>query len=217
LDELDGVEGHDPRDRAASLYERRPLAARSLADGATVAAHGYFYCRELGGARRILGGDYRRDRLERSPSSQWYLAYGSNLHTARLLKRFGHDRLDPAEAGYLDGYALRFNKRADGGGVYANLVFQGCGHRCPIVAYRVSASDLRRLDYYEGEPAHYVRLGLPFRRADGDWALGHAYLAAPERLTADQAPDPAYLRHLRAGYREHGFDETPLDAALPGP
>ena len=205
LDELDRIEGHRPDDPMASWYERRPLTVCAFADGSTVTAWGYVCRRDLGGARPIPGGDYRRDRAERAGPLQWVLAYGSNLHSARLLRRFGHRSVAFVETGFLDGYELRFNKRA-GDGVCANLAFRGAGHRCPVAAYRVSVEDLRRLDYYEGEPDHYARLGLPFDRADGGLALGHVYLAAPERLTDAGAPDPAYLRHLREGYREHGFD-----------
>lgn len=209
LEALDRIEGHRPDDPGASWYERRPLAVRAFADGSAVAAWGYVYRRDLGGARPIPGGDYRRDRAERAGPPQWYLAYGSNLRSARLLQRFGHRSVAFVETGFLDGYELRFNKRA-GDGVCANLAFRGAGHRCPVAAYRVSAEDLRRLDYYEGEPDHYVRVGLSFDRADGGSALGHVYLAAPERLTDAGAPDPAYLRHLREGYREHGFDAGAL-------
>ena len=83
------------------MYERRPLSVCSFADGSTVTAWGYVYRRDLGGARPILGGDYRRDRADRAGPLQWYLAYGSNLHSVRLLKRFGHEHVAFVETGFL--------------------------------------------------------------------------------------------------------------------
>lgn len=209
---LDRIEGFDPRDLAGSLYLRRPLDVRPLDGGPPVAAHGYFYRDRSRLTRPIPCGDYRRYRLEQSDGPQWYIAYGSNTSSARLRARLGRDAIRAVETGHLEGYELRFNKRAHDGGVYANLAYRGAGHRCPFVAYLLSPDDIRLLDAHEGEPDHYVRLGLPFPKADGRLGLGHVYIAAPERVIPDRAPDPDYLRHLLDGYEEHGFDP----GALPG-
>ncbi|MBK8964134.1 MAG: gamma-glutamylcyclotransferase [Candidatus Competibacteraceae bacterium] len=103
LEALDRIEGHCPDDPGRPWYERRPLSVCSFADGSTVTAWGYVYRRDLGGARPILGGDYRRDRADRAGPLQWYLAYGSNLHSVRLLKRFGHEHVAFVETGFLTG------------------------------------------------------------------------------------------------------------------
>ena len=213
LARLDRIEGFDPHDWVGSLYLRRPVDVRPLDGGPLVAAHGYFYRAQARLTRPIPCGDYRRYRLEQSNGPQWYIAYGSNMSSARLRARLGHDRIGPVETGHLEGYALRFNKQAGDGGVYANLTYQGTGHHCPFVAYRLDLDDIYLLDAYEGEPDHYVRLGLPFPKADGHLGLGHVYVAAPERVIPDQTPDPNYLRHLRDGYAEHGFDPDALPSA----
>ncbi len=212
LARLDRIEGFDPRDLTGSLYLRRPLDVRPLDGGPTIGAHGYFYRDRSRLTRPIPCGDYRRHKLEQSDQPQWCVAYGSNMSSARLRARLGDDAVRAVEAGHLEGYALRFNKRAHDGGVRANLAYRGAGHRCPFAAYLLSPDALDELDGWEGEPDHYVRLGLPFPRADGRLGLGHVYIAAPERVIPDRTPDPKYLQHLLDGYAEHGFDP----GALPG-
>lgn len=55
-----------------------------------------------------------------SDSDILYCAYGSNLDTARMQKRTGPFR--EATVATLSGYRLAFNKEAQDGGVYANIV-----------------------------------------------------------------------------------------------
>jgi gamma-glutamylcyclotransferase (GGCT)/AIG2-like uncharacterized protein YtfP len=60
LGKLDWYEGYAAHDEAGrDLFVRRACEAR-LADGSLVRAWVYVYGRELGGARRIEGGRYRR-------------------------------------------------------------------------------------------------------------------------------------------------------------
>jgi gamma-glutamylcyclotransferase (GGCT)/AIG2-like uncharacterized protein YtfP len=211
LDKLDQIEGYFPDDPDHSLYLRRQVRVRPFDGDPTIKAYSYFY-RDRCWTQPIACGDYRRYRLEQLDAPQWYVAYGSNMSSARLRRRLGHDAVRDIETGYLEGYALRFNKRAYNGGVYANIVYRGPGCRCPFVAYHLDLEAINLLDGYEGEPDHYVRLGLPFPKADGRLGLGHVYVAAPERVIPDRTPDPDYLQHLLAGYEEHGFDP----GALPG-
>jgi gamma-glutamylcyclotransferase (GGCT)/AIG2-like uncharacterized protein YtfP len=57
LEALDEIEGHRPDLPESSLYTRRKTAV-TLTDGSTVDAWAYFYNAPLGGAHRILSGDY---------------------------------------------------------------------------------------------------------------------------------------------------------------
>ncbi|MEP6915222.1 MAG: gamma-glutamylcyclotransferase family protein [Acidobacteriota bacterium] len=54
---LDQIEGFQPTDHARSLYVRQQ-AAVTLPDGGTGQAWVYFYNAPLGGAQRIVSGDY---------------------------------------------------------------------------------------------------------------------------------------------------------------
>lgn len=219
---LDQIEGYSPENSSHSLYIRKEISVQSFTEGSFINAYSYFYNHSIAGYRMIACGDYRRDQLEqqairqRDEQGQWYIAYGSNMDSVRLKDRLCMDRIHQAdiETGYLEGYALRFNKAANQGGVYANIAYQGLGHRCPFVAYRLAFHQIERLDQYEGEPLHYVRVGLPFPKGDGSMGIGHVYIAHVNQLVADQKPSADYWEYLRRGYQEHGFHPEDLDHFL---
>ncbi|MEA1053827.1 gamma-glutamylcyclotransferase family protein, partial [Lamprobacter modestohalophilus] len=82
---------------------------------------------------------------------------------------------------------------------------------CPAVAYRLTQDQIDDLDRYEGVPAHYLRTAIPFQCRDADESLlAQVYLADPAQLVDPDLPADAYLRHLRHGYDEHGFDSSAL-------
>lgn len=207
--ELDRIEAYHPDDEEHSLYLRKEADITLLNDGAYESAYAYFYNRDPDGYEQILCGDYRRYRLETLPGRQWYIAFGSNMSSERLKARIG----EPGEtaAGCLEGYRLMFNKIANSGGVYANIAYIGSGCRCPFAAYSVSPEQLYQLDLYEGDPSHYVRIGLPFSDRTGEIRdMGHIYIANPDKLTENGNPSSAYLKHIQTGYEEHGFDGSSL-------
>jgi gamma-glutamylcyclotransferase (GGCT)/AIG2-like uncharacterized protein YtfP len=57
LTALDEIEGYQPADHDRSLYVRAQ-APVTLSDGSTEGAWVYFYNAPLGGAQRIMSGDY---------------------------------------------------------------------------------------------------------------------------------------------------------------
>ena len=114
------------------------------------------------------------------------------------------------KTGYLEGYKLIFNKKAANGGSYANLVYIGSSCRCPFVAYSITKEQLCRLDNYEGEPSHYIRIGLPFSDIAGKSYIGHVYIANPDKLILNQKPSYDYLEYIHTGYEENGFDRSNL-------
>ncbi|MGC9028523.1 MAG: gamma-glutamylcyclotransferase [Desulfomonilaceae bacterium] len=209
LRRLDAIEGFRQNNPAGSLYVREEVSVVALSDGWKHQAFAYFYNGRVDPRKRIECGDYRRYLLETSCEEQWYIAYGSNMSRARLKGRIGHDPMK-TEKGYLEGYRLVFNKRADKGGSYANVVYVGNDSKCPFVAYLISMEQLRTLDTYEGKPSHYVRLGIPFSAQKGKTWLGHIYIANPDRLTDRENPSKKYLGHIHTGYKDHGFDVSGL-------
>ena len=208
LSVLDNIEGYDPAEEPNSLYIRKKSTVTLLTDGSTEEAFTYFYNQDLLQPDKIGSGDYRRHRTERASDHQWYIAYGSNMNSTRLIARIGGVR--GIKTGYLEGYDLVFNKKAASGGSYANIAYVGFPHQCPFVAYDVTIEQLRRLDQYEGEPSHYIRVAMPFLDLARESVIGHVYIANPGQLTQRQKPSSEYLGHIYSGYKEHGFDGSCL-------
>ncbi|MDG2990491.1 gamma-glutamylcyclotransferase [Candidatus Synechococcus calcipolaris G9] len=201
---LDGIEGYDPNQIDDSMYIREMIPVVSFQDGRTVHAQVYVYQKNITPQHQIPHGDYRRYLQEREDGLHWYIAYGSNMSSERLLDRIS--TVYDNQVGFLDGYQLVFNKKNPRWGTAANLRYRGQGYRCPFVAYALDREDLHQLDSFEGEPSHYVRLGLPFTTSSGKRSLGHIYLAHPQRLVAESPPLAEYLGYLYHGYQEHDFD-----------
>lgn len=203
LKALDRIEGYTSGDEKYSLYLRRKITVTMLSDGSTVSAYTYLH-NSFENRNIIESGDYRRHRIERSSDSSWYLAYGSNMDSERLRSRIGD--VNEIKTGWLDGYRLVFNKRADNGGVYANIAYAGPGFMCPVAACLIMFSQFSNLDRYEGTPRHYLRISMPFRDMAGNQEIGQVYVANPERLTSESIPSDDYFLHIYRGYEEHGFD-----------
>ncbi|WP_213036211.1 gamma-glutamylcyclotransferase [Candidatus Nitrotoga fabula] len=204
LKTLDQIEGYNPAAERQSLYVRKNVFVTPFDGGTQIEAITYFYNGDITGCNPITCGDYRRYIMEKSPGDQWYLAYGSNMNQQRMEGRVGE--FQQVIAGYLDNFTLVFNKRLAGGGVAANIGhFAGC--KCPVAAYRVTKDQLNKLDFYEGEGKHYIRLGLPFYFIDNgnpQYKLGQVYIAHPDMLIEGQ-PTEQYLNLIRTGYEQLGF------------
>lgn len=206
LKDLDRIEGYDPKDARHSLYVRKNITCISLNDGSRIEATTYFYNHPLKKHMRIVCGDYRRYQLENLSETQWYIAYGADTSLNHLTGKVGgiHER----KTGYIEGYQLIFNKNGDEGHACPNIMYKGFGYRCPFVAYRITKAQLFQLDRYEGEPAHYIRVGLPFLDTKGTADIGHVYIANPGKLIQNHRPSPTYLRYIIDGYGEHGFETS---------
>jgi gamma-glutamylcyclotransferase (GGCT)/AIG2-like uncharacterized protein YtfP len=205
LRNLDVVEGYEPSNPKNSLYTRKKITATQLCDGLETEAYTYYYSQSLADCRRIESGDYRRYLMEQDDKLQWYIAYGSNMNMHRLNARIGN--VCEFIPGYLQGFALVFNKSALNGSAYANLSFVGGNSNCPCVAYRVTNSQLSLLDSYEGVPSHYIRISTPFVDINKTVSfIGQVYVANIMRLVSNAVPEQEYVDHIRAGYDFHGFD-----------
>lgn len=207
LNELDCIEGYSPNNEMHALYLRKEINVVLLKDRTSEIAYTYFYNDDLSGnAKKIDCGDYRRFLLEKNEGWQWYIAYGSNMSTQRLINRI--EDYSEIKKGYLKGYQLVFNKQAENNKeTYANISYTGLNHQCPFVAYRVTLNQLKDLDKHEGEPNHYKRIGFEFiDMQSGTAHLGQIYIANTKQLTNQASPTKEYLNHIFNGYQEHGFD-----------
>lgn len=209
LQSLDAIEGYRPGDRKGSLFLRKETEVTLMHDASRIRAEAYFFNGDPERGRVIECGDYRRYLAENTSPGQWYIAFASNMSTERLEKRIPIP--GAIERGYLEGYRLVFNKKAHGGGVYANIAWAGAGYRCPFTAYVLDRDLLSLLDGFEGVPAHYARIVVPFSvMSGGPRRMGHLYMANPKKLTPEGTPSADYLKFIYDGYEEHGFDTKDL-------
>ncbi len=131
----------------------------------------------------------------------YYFAYGSNMNPARMQAR--GLLVEEAIAGQLPGFTLCFNKRAHDhpGRAYANIRHQA-GAVVEGVLYRLSAaSEIFKMDPFEGTPVYYSRERMPVQTAQGPISAW-IYVANPAWREEGLAPSRSYLAHLLAG-RDH--------------
>lgn len=204
---LDKIEGFSPKNVQQSLYIRRQVVVKGITMNGNHDAWTYFFNGDLSNKKMITSGDYRRYVQESSQASFWYIAYGSNMDLSRLEQRIGKPQ--DSVAIVLDGYKLTFNKSGGNGDVYANLLSHADA-QTPAVAWRIDAEQLAKLDYFEGTPLHYLRIGFAFQHPTEGASLGQAYLANPKKLVKEQTPNSNYLRFINNGYQDFGFDSSKL-------
>lgn len=133
-----------------------------------------------------------------------YFAYGSNMMTARLQARCPSAR--PAGVAFADNYRLTFWKKGRDGSGKGHLAASP-GTAQPGVLFTLSPDDLIALDGFEGA-------GRGYRRADdfairlkaaGEITQAATYVATD--LDETLQPYDWYLALIRAGAREHAFDD----------
>lgn len=125
-----------------------------------------------------------------------YAAYGSNLWHAQMRARCPGAEI--AGAVILPGWRLVLRKFA--------LVEAEPDAEVPIGLWRVTPAHLDTLDDIEGRHTYARRrIALP---SGGEAWIYHEIRHRPG------PPAPEYVDRLRHGYRDFGFDMSPLDAAV---
>lgn len=132
-----------------------------------------------------------------------YFAYGANTVSEILLDRCPSASL--VGKGVIVGYALEFRK-------YSTII-PAIGERVEGVVWRLTKSDLRKLDRFERVPVNYVRTQHPVTLAGGDVVMCWAYEMTPGVWQGEE-PDPEYVTKLRTGYKEHGVRLEQLERAV---
>jgi gamma-glutamylcyclotransferase (GGCT)/AIG2-like uncharacterized protein YtfP len=127
-----------------------------------------------------------------------YFAYGSNMNPARMQAR--GLIVEEMMAACLPGYALSFNKRAHDhpGRAYANIRHQAGGVVEGVLYRLADASEIRKLDAFEGTPIYYSRERMAVQTAHGP-VSAWIYIANPAWRSEGLAPSSGYLAHLLAG------------------
>lgn len=128
----------------------------------------------------------------------FYFAYGSNMNPARMTARgLGWQA---ACAASLPRHGLRFNKRAADrpNCAYANIVFAPSETVEGVLYELVGASEVAKLDDFEGTPRLYSREIFLLQTAEGvipAWV----YVANPAVIEHGLLPEAWYMQHVLAG------------------
>lgn len=139
-----------------------------------------------------------------------YIAYGSNMDEEQMAYRCPDAKL--LGTGSLKGWQLLF--KGSQTGAYATIEKAG-GCEVPVLLWKISAADEKRLDRYEGFPAFYYKKDIWAVRDDVAGSpcviTGMAYIMHEERKPG--TPSLRYLRLLADAYRRFGFDQHILEDA----
>jgi len=135
------------------------------------------------------------------PDRLRYLAYGSNMSSARIEARLGPCRCLGTAS--LLAHALRFHKRGRDGSGKCDAYFTGDdGDVVHGVLYEIGLGQAERLDGIEG--SDYRRGTLTVRTGAG-MLESYAYLALPSAIESALRPYPWYREFVLAGAREAGL------------
>lgn len=136
-------------------------------------------------------------------SDTWYFAYGSNLSKDRKQQRTGLIR--SSRKVRLANYRLAFNKAANGGGVYANIVEQA-GSEVWGVVYLCNPEAMAKLDLNEGVMGgHYEQVQITVEMEDGTRYEADTYVAGERFVVAEEKPTDEYFGFIVNGASEHGL------------
>lgn len=130
----------------------------------------------------------------------WYFAYASNMSCAQVRQRAGEWAEE--KVARLDNYELNFDKVARRGTGTANIV-SAAGQAVYGVLYRVSETQLKALDRFEGVPEHYRRSEVTVVDEQGKKISAQVYLA--RKVRKGLKPDRLYLQRILQGAEEHGL------------
>ncbi|WP_367180998.1 DUF4314 domain-containing protein [uncultured Mitsuokella sp.] len=135
-----------------------------------------------------------------------YIAYGSNMSEAQMAQRCPDATL--IGTGRVDGYELLFKGSLTG--CYATIE-RKAGAFVPVVLWRISAADERRLDAYEGFPRFYYKRDVAVE-TDDSTIRGLVYIMHEERQFG--IPDDWYYQNMERDYRKFGFELSILRKGL---
>ncbi len=136
----------------------------------------------------------------------YYLAYGSNLHPARLEQRLGPvTRIGVAE---LFGYELRFHKRGADGSGKGNLL-KASGRSAWGVVFKLDGQQKKRLDKFEGDGYDCVEVEVIISRKNYPC---FCYLAQQDWIDDGLLPHNWYRDLILYGARHAGFASEYIQA-----
>ena len=136
---------------------------------------------------------------------RWYFAYGSNLFIDQKEKRTG--RIRQADRCRLSGFRFAFNKRGNGGQVYANIVRDDSAEVWGVV-YLCNPKAIEEMDRFEGVASgHYERIPVTVESKPGEQVEAITYVAGDDFVCEAGKPSPEYLHKIVSGARHHSLPD----------
>lgn len=135
-----------------------------------------------------------------------YIAYGSNMDEKQMAYRCPDAGL--VGTGTVEGYRLLFKGGADH--AYATIEPEKAG-RVPVLVWKISKVDERRLDRYEGFPKFYYKKEVPVL-INGQKKEAMVYIM--DEKNSRNRPSSEYYQILETAYRKFKFDDVELLQAL---
>ena len=147
-----------------------------------------------------------------------YIAYGSNLHIAKMRERCQDAEL--LGTAMLTAHCLEYRGSVER--AYLTIK-QSPGESLPIAVWLTSAADELALDEYEDYPELYYKTSyqvkfdkvfLNFAKEfkQGDAINAYTYVMQEDKVPA--RPTDEYIEVCKTGYDNFGFDKKILDEAL---
>jgi len=136
---------------------------------------------------------------------QWYFAYGSNLFIDQKEQRTG--RIRQLIRCRLPGFRFTFNKRGDGGQIYANIVPDDAAEVWGV-AYLCNSKAMQEMDRHEGvADGDYERVPVTVVKDDGENMAAISYVAGEDFVCEAGTPRSDYLRKIISGAKHHALPE----------
>lgn len=144
---------------------------------------------------------------------KYYLAYGSNLSMAQMAYRC------PAAVyvgtAVLKDYKLLFKGSKSGN--YLTIEKEK-GSKVPVLVWKITADDEKRLDRYEGYPNFYykttMKVSLQSLVDESDIGEVEALIYIMKEGCKVGSPTVQYYETCAEGYKRFGFDKEILDKAV---
>ena len=143
-------------------------------------------------------------------NERYYVAYGSNLNIAQMCQRCPQSI--PVASYYLNDWRLLFKGSKTGNYL---TIEPAKDSRVPVVVYKISESDEKALDRYEGYPHFYYKKKFTFlKKANGTSEPKECFAYIMDERRKIGIPSVHYIQVCREGYKDYGLDMKYLDEAI---
>ena len=141
-----------------------------------------------------------KEQPKKNEEYKIYVAYGSNINTEQMMFRCPDAEI--YATGMVQDYELSFNKVA--------TLQKKKGEEAPALLWKLSSSDERSLDKFEGYPHKYKKIAVDVKCQD-KIVSGMAYVMVNSKDY--NTPTEEYYQRIENGYIENGLPLEYLEQA----